>query len=66
MSDLTYLVAQEYFRVDLIDCDSLCMSLHPSRSTVATCTSYTESISLKFSANSSISLTPDSIVAVRT
>jgi hypothetical protein len=61
----TYLVAQEYFQEDFTDCDSLCMSLHSSRSTAAACTSYTESISLEFSHRSG-TLTPDSTVAVRT
>ena len=61
----TYLVAQEYFQEDFTDCDSLCMSLHSSRSMAAACTSYTESISLEFPARSH-TLTPDSTVAVRT
>ena len=48
----TYLIAQEYFHEDFIDCDSRYTTPHSFRSTVATGTSYTESISLKFSAKS--------------
>jgi hypothetical protein len=62
---LSYLVAQEYFQEDFTDCDSLCMSLHSSRSTAAACTYFIESISLEFS-HISGTLTPDSTVAVRT